>query len=134
MQADGELSELESALFAGHLDSCPRCREVASDFLAVSEILRATPLERPRLTDVPVSSARRLPRIPHAALAAVLVIAAALVSALQIPRHAQTPVRHVAMVAAVDPAQELRQLRRPILIAEGRAAIPRNRQVPGETV
>jgi predicted anti-sigma-YlaC factor YlaD len=133
LRADGELSELEGALLAAHLDRCPSCREVASGFVAVSEALRAAAVERPAPIDVSVRRPRRVGHVARIALVAVLLVGAGLVSALQIPRHTPAPVRHVAMIAAVDPAQELRQLRRPELVARPRA-IPRNRQLPDQTV
>jgi predicted anti-sigma-YlaC factor YlaD len=47
LQADGELSELELALLAAHLERCPECRAFSRGLHGVETHLRAQPLESP---------------------------------------------------------------------------------------
>jgi len=82
LDLDGELSQLEQAALARHLEECVRCREVATDVNAFTHVLRAAPLvelERP----VVVAPPRRA-RAQVARRAAVTLAFAALagVSAL----------------------------------------------------
>lgn len=72
LRLDGELSELESAQLAEHLERCPDCRSVADGMAGVAARLRAEPLEAP---GVPV----RLPsrrRTAHAVAMRALSTAA----------------------------------------------------------
>lgn len=47
LRLDSELSELEEALAAAHLERCAACRAFAVDLEALTETLRAAPLEEP---------------------------------------------------------------------------------------
>jgi ferric-dicitrate binding protein FerR (iron transport regulator) len=75
LRADGELSELESALLAAHLKRCDACASFARGVEDVSARLRAAPLEGP---PGPIRLApRRAPlRAVHLGAAAALVAAA----------------------------------------------------------
>lgn len=56
LDLDGELSQLEQAALARHLDACDRCREVGADVDAFTLLLRDAPLvelERPVVVAAP---------------------------------------------------------------------------------
>jgi anti-sigma factor RsiW len=67
LDLDGELSELEQAALARHLDGCARCREAAAETRDFTRLLRTAPLvelERPVEVTFPrrarVRAARRV--------------------------------------------------------------------------
>lgn len=153
LRADGEISELENALLESHLGRCEPCRTFAREADGVAAALRSVALERipapVQLNAVQLDSVRLdLPRrrvpvraVQTAAAAALVVVAATLGSLLGVADRStgigsRAALRHTAMVAMADSADNLRELRRPALVAEstGTRAIPRNRLLPGETV
>ena len=76
LDLDGELSQLEQAALARHVDACDRCREVTTEVSAFTQLIRAAPLvelERP----VAVAAPRRA-RAQVARRAAVSLAFAAL--------------------------------------------------------
>jgi ferric-dicitrate binding protein FerR (iron transport regulator) len=131
LRADGELSELESALLDAHLGRCDDCRAFAQASDGIAAALRAASFEQP------APLAHHLPRRRswrglQVAAAACLVVAAGVVAAVSTPQQRSVP-KPVAMVAAFESPDRIRALRRPLLLDHGRT-IPRNRQVPGEPV
>ena len=114
LRADGELSELEAALLDAHLGRCPACTEFAHGFEDVAGALRATRLERP--APLALSLPRRRLRALHTAAAAVVVAGAGIAAFFAVPAGQQAPAKPVAMVAAVESPDGLRELRRPFLI------------------
>jgi hypothetical protein len=135
LRADSELSELESALLDAHLGRCPSCRTFALETVKVTSMLRAARLERP--APLVVVAARQAPRTGLRALqvaaAVSVVVTAGVIAAVSSPNRGAEAVKPVAMVAGADSADGLRALRRPALIERGHT-LPRNRQLPGETV
>ena len=74
---DGELSELERASVAAHLDRCPACQVYERDVDAVTARLRSAPYERlERPIAVPYRRRLRLPtlQVGAAAAAATLIV------------------------------------------------------------
>ena len=73
---DAPLLELDEARLEAHLGSCADCRAFAGEVTAIATILRAAPLEQPR---IPVFMPRRRhpPIRIRAAAAAVALLAAA---------------------------------------------------------
>lgn len=78
LRLDGELSELESALLAEHLERCPDCRATAEGMVEVAALLRAAQLSEPAFS-IRVPPRRRVARdyalqaLSTAAVAAVAV-------------------------------------------------------------
>lgn len=114
LRADGELSELEAALLDAHLGRCPACTDFARGFEDVAGALRATTLERP--APLALSLPRRRLRALHAAAAAVVVVGAGIAALVAAPSGQHASVKPVAMVAAAESPDGLRQLRRPLLV------------------
>jgi predicted anti-sigma-YlaC factor YlaD len=142
LRADGELSELESALLDGHLGRCTACRTFAQGAEDVAATLRSVQFESVRLESVaapallPSARARRrgLLRAGRLAAAAVAVVATAVVAASASgPSGDGEAAKPVSMVAGVDSPDGLRELRRPALVEKSRS-LPRNRFVPGVAV
>ena len=78
LQPDGELSTFEQRLLGAHLDRCAECSSFAARIEAVTEAVRAAPLERlphPVSTGALLHGARRLlpRRAVYSAAAAVAV-------------------------------------------------------------
>jgi predicted anti-sigma-YlaC factor YlaD len=73
---DGELSQLERAMLASHLERCADCRSYAAEVTAFTQALRDEPLEGLERPVVVVRRSRRVAavRLP-AAVAAVMAIA-----------------------------------------------------------
>ena len=137
LRADGELSELESALLDAHLSRCASCRTFARGVDSVANGLRRVRLERPAPLVVPTAARRRTTlRAFQVAAATVAVAAAGVAASLTGPSSsAPAAVKPVAMVAAVESPDRLRELRRPGLILQGRqAAQPRFRRLLAEPV
>jgi predicted anti-sigma-YlaC factor YlaD len=136
LRTDGELSELESALLDAHLGRCEPCRTFAQGTEDVAAALRTANLVRPApLVLVSRHARRNGVRALRVATAAAAVVAVGIAGAFAGPPGSASAAKPVSMVASVDSPDRLRQLRRPGLIEQGRPAVlPRNRQVPGETV
>jgi hypothetical protein len=66
-------------------------------------------------------------------VAAAVVVSAGVIAAVTGPSGSTAVAKPVAMVAGADSPDRLRELRRPALVAQGRA-IPRNRQLPGDPI
>ena len=96
LELDGELSQLERAMVAAHLERCGSCRAYEADVTALTAKLRATPPERAeRAVDLP---RRRRPaalagQLQVGAAAAVVVVAAGLsiLSGSPSPERGATP-------------------------------------------
>ena len=119
LRLDGELSDFERALLDSHLERCPSCRVFADDLAAVTDRLRAAPLEQPGI-------AVTLPRRRFVALRNVQVSAAAAavvgvvgMGALfgMLHSSATTPTPGVAKVGSAGDRREFRDLRRAVLTA-----------------
>ena len=82
LDLDGELSQLEQAALARHLDDCERCREVGTDVNAFTSLLRDArllELERPVVVTAPRGARARVARraavsLAFAALAGVAAL------------------------------------------------------------
>jgi hypothetical protein len=134
LRADGELSELESALLDAHLGRCSSCSAFARGTEEIAAALRSARLQRP--APFLVSTQRHGHaglRALQVAAAVAIVVAAGVIAAVSGQPRSADAVKPVAMVAGVDSPDRLRELRRPALIEQGRS-IPRNRQLPGEAV
>jgi predicted anti-sigma-YlaC factor YlaD len=133
LRTDGELSELESALLDAHLGRCESCCTFASGAEAVAAALRSAQLQPATpLVIAPVRARRTGVRALQVAAAVVVVVSAGIVAAVSGPSGNAGAAKPVSMVAGVDSPDRLRELRRPALVGQGRAAIPRNLQ--GEAV
>jgi len=129
LRADGELSELESALLDGHLGRCASCRTQAWGIETVAGALRAARLERPAQLAFFVPRSRTTRALRLAAAGAAVAVAA--VAALLAPAGHRPAPQPVAMVASAESPDVLRELRRPGLV---RSHLPRNRDLSGESV
>jgi predicted anti-sigma-YlaC factor YlaD len=136
LRADGELSELESALLDGHLGRCASCHAFAQGTVTLAAALREVELEAPA-RPVVVALRRDRPQIARRviqyAAAAAVIVATGAVAATSGPSTSASAAKPVSIVAGVEPPDLLRQLRRPGLI-ERAHVLPRNRKVPGEAV
>ena len=128
LRADGELSELESALLDAHLGRCVQCRTFARDFEGVTGALRAAALERPAQLALPVVRRRAWLRLAPVVVIAGALAAAGLAAASSAPGAKRPASRPVAMVAAAESPDGLRQLRRAALVDR------RNRRAIGHSV
>jgi predicted anti-sigma-YlaC factor YlaD len=134
LRADGELSELESALLDAHLSRCSACSVFARDTEEIAAALRSARLQLPAPVRLAAQQGRHSGlRALQVAAAVAIVVAAGVVAAVTGPSQSTRAAKPVAMVAGVDSPDALRALRRPALIEQGRL-IPRNRQLPGEAV
>jgi predicted anti-sigma-YlaC factor YlaD len=136
LRADRELSELEAALLDNHLGRCRSCRAFARGIEDVSAALAAARLERPAPLALVLPSRRRSSaRLQYAAASTLVVVAAAvavLVGVLSGHGSATRATKQVSMVHASDSPNELRTLRRAVLIAQAHPVL-RNRQDPNES-
>jgi hypothetical protein len=89
LQADDELSELEQAQLASHLDICAACHSFQTSLLTLSTAMRSAPAAQPpsRQTNL---SARR-PRTRTIASAVLALGALSLAGTLAPPAHTPTP-------------------------------------------
>ncbi|MDX6452188.1 MAG: hypothetical protein QOH16_2237 [Gaiellaceae bacterium] len=135
LRADGELSELESALLDAHVGRCSACRAFACGTHEVAAALRSARLERPAPFVLGPQRARfaGLRALQVAAAVAVVVGAGVVAAMTGAPSGAPAAAKPVAMVAGADSPDRLRELRRPALVEQGRA-IPRNKQLPGDAI
>jgi predicted anti-sigma-YlaC factor YlaD len=134
LRADGELSQLESALLDDHLGRCRSCRAFARGIEDVAAALAAARLERPAPLALVLPRRRTHGAWLQSAAASTLVLAAGVAALLGgAARHGGTaPEKPVVMVQSGETPNDLRKLRRESLIVQGRP-VPRNRQDPGES-
>jgi anti-sigma factor RsiW len=75
LRVDGELSEIERLLLRRHLGRCPDCRAFAEGVQATTQLVRATPVERPTRSlgpdPVPARAPRRFRLVAATGLAAL---------------------------------------------------------------
>jgi hypothetical protein len=134
LRADGELSELESALLDAHIARCSSCRTFAHRSEELVVALRATRFEQPVPVVLRPQQARRAGlRALQVVVAAAVVGSVGVLAAVSGSSGSAVAAMPVAMVAGVDSPDRLRELRRPALVEQGRT-IPRNRQLPGDAV
>ena len=134
LRADGELSELESALLDAHVARCSSFRAFARGTEAIAAALRGARTERPApVAFVPQQARRTGLRALQVVAAVAVVVAAGVVAALSGPSAGTVAAKPVAMVAGAESPDRLRELRRPALVEQGRT-IPRNKQLPPEAV
>jgi anti-sigma factor RsiW len=136
LRVDGELSELEAALLGAHLERCPDCRAFARGVDTVARGLRRVRLDRPAPLVLALPRRRSRVRALQFAAATAAIVAAGAAAALTGPSN-QSPsaVKPVAMVAAVESPDHLRELRRPALIQHRKAAVqPQTRRLVAEPV
>jgi predicted anti-sigma-YlaC factor YlaD len=108
LELDGELSELERAALAAHLERCAECRDARTELRAVTSLIREAPLEPPHVRVV--VPARRVPRRERRArrVAAAVAVGAVFASALALfvgPHGASN--RSSSGLAAASRAQRL---------------------------
>src|SRR6476661_695871 len=123
LRADGELSELESALLDAHLCRCAPCRSFAGGAEELTAALRAARLERPASLALVLPHRRPARHALQAVLATPFVVAAGVTAALvsaDRPAPSVSGSRPVAVVAAVESPDAFRRLRRPLLLAPSR--------------
>lgn len=136
LRADGELSELESALLDAHLGGCPYCRDFAMDVDDAVAALRVARLERPAPFALVLRPRRKARRTLKGVVATAFVAAAAAAGMLTgVARHTLAPVQAVpvAVVETGESPDTLRELRRPMLLLPARLASLRNRRLPAES-
>ena len=76
-EVDGELSHLEGVFLAAHLRRCGECEGFAEDVRALTDLIRAAPLERPQRTfDLPARRPARARVLGRVAIATALVVLA----------------------------------------------------------
>jgi predicted anti-sigma-YlaC factor YlaD len=115
---DGELSEVDEARLAAHVRVCRECERRVDDIRALTEALRAAPLEEPaRRVVVP----KRMPRpararhlVARGALAATLAAAAAGLGVLagSVGREPAREAPAGPEIALLDERREVRELNR----------------------
>ena len=98
LRLDGELSELEAVRLGLHLRDCPACRAYAREIAAITQELRATPLEQPNVR-IFTPRRRSAPRIQAAAVAAVGLVAAVAGTSFAIGRAVGTEGRQPTVTA-----------------------------------
>src|SRR5258708_14828453 len=130
LRADGERSELESALLDAHLGRCASCSVFARGTEEIAAALRSARLQRP----APILVQRE--RAGHAgvralqvAAAIAVVVAAGVIAAVSGPSRSAHALQPVATVPGVDSPDRLRPLRRPAPLEQARP-IPRNPRLP----
>jgi Putative zinc-finger len=135
LRADGELSELESALLDAHLGRCVECGSFALTTETVAAALRSADLHEPApAVLVPARQrTRNVIRALELTVAAAVVVAAGLVASASRPGRHTESAKPVVMVAGAESPDRLRELRRPALVKKAHS-LPRNRFVPGVAV
>jgi putative zinc finger protein len=138
LRADGELSELESALLDAHLGRCADCRAFATSAQSMALALRTAHLEPAApvaIAPLTGSHRRTFVRTMQFAVAGVFVVAAGFLASASAPDRTSAPAaKPVVMVAGIDSPDALRELRRPGLVGHNQRELPRNRFVPGIAV
>jgi hypothetical protein len=120
LRADNELSELEEVLLDKHLESCGACGSFAARLDAATELVRATPPEKPEIAYAPPERRPiRLPvgrRVAIAAIAAAAAVGSVVGSSLQQQTPAPEPTRvpQVSFLTReMDQWRQLHQAKRP---------------------
>jgi anti-sigma factor RsiW len=92
LELDDELSQLERAMVAAHLQRCPQCRAYQSEVAAFTSALRTAPLERVE-SPILVRRPRRAisARLQAGAAAAVALVALGVAS--QVANEPRSPAR-----------------------------------------
>ena len=133
LRADGELSELEAALLDAHLARCDDCRAFTEALDGIVLSLRTAPAAVPAPIEVRAPRDRRrvVPILVAAALVAVAAVVGSIVGVAANTSSPTTSVQHgaIAVVASVETPDQLRRLRRTVLLDTRK--IPRN--LSGET-
>lgn len=117
LRLDGELSDLETALLARHLEACGPCRAFDEGLARTAVLIRATPAVEPSTHFRPPARVVAQPRRRRAALAAVAAAAAlgALVgSLLERPVEPAQPTAPTQVSLLTRDITQLRQLPRPV--------------------
>jgi predicted anti-sigma-YlaC factor YlaD len=94
LDLDGELSQLERAALARHLDRCPTCRAAGGEVGAFTRILRAAPpveLARQLTVELPRRARVRAARRAAVSLALAGLIGAAVLAGFLVPSGRTTP-------------------------------------------
>jgi anti-sigma factor RsiW len=116
LRLDGEASELEVAALDRHLAVCPRCREVAAETLAFTNLLREAPLVPLERRVVVESSHATRKRVVRRATAGILVAAALSSVGLGLASIADSGPRHPSSALGFRDLHEQRQFVRAELI------------------
>jgi hypothetical protein len=135
LRADGELSQLESALLDAHLGRCSSCGAFAAGAEAFAPAIWAARLEHPQ--ELALVLPRRRPALwgLQVAAAAAVVAAAGAVAALvgsDEQKPASTIAKPVAIVASSESPDAFRAFRRTQLVPPPRQ-LPRNGRFPDES-
>jgi anti-sigma factor RsiW len=86
LELDGQLSQLERAMLAVHLERCPACRAYQADVTAFTRVVREAPFEHME-SPVVVRRPRRgiATRLQAGAAAAVAIVALGVASRIALP-------------------------------------------------
>jgi predicted anti-sigma-YlaC factor YlaD len=133
MRLDGELSELEGALLARHLESCPACLAFDARLSSAARTLRLTQAESPaHPIAIPSQHRRRVPALSGRRVAVVAIAAALALGSLvgsQLHRPASGPSNHEPQFSQLTRSDinQLRQLPRGKHVAPAQPA-----HIPGQ--
>jgi predicted anti-sigma-YlaC factor YlaD len=124
LELDGELTELDAARLAAHLEGCASCRELKAELGGLTAALRATPLE-------PLSRPIALPQrvrvflrpLQVGAVAATIAVVAG-VAGIVGTLHSGGPAQRVPSVQTGEGLDALRAARRPLLLKSARRVVP----------
>ena len=120
LRLDGELSDFERALLDSHLERCPSCRAFGDDLVAVTDRLRAAPLEQPSImVTLPKRRFVAMRNVQVSAAAAVVVSVVGIGGLFgMLHSSATVPTRGVENVGSTaGEKREFRDLRRAVLTA-----------------